>query len=196
MTECGAGEGKTEYSTCTLRLGGMTISLKTAEEIDLPLVAALMNAAYRGREVGRSWTTEAGYITGERTNVGRLREEIAEGTQLLVTKDDSGALVGCVSLQLKVGERWYLGGLSIDPALQNGGVGRELLRAAEKYAAAGGAGVIEMTVINIREALISWYERRGYRRTGEVRAFPYGDDRFGVPMREDLAFVVLEKYLS
>ena len=56
--------------------------------------------------------------------------------------------------------------------------------------------VIEMTVINIRATLIAWYERRGYRLTGETRPFPYGDDRFGTPTRPDLAFVVLEKPLS
>ena len=54
-------------------------------------------------------------------------------------------------------------------------------------------GIIEMTVVSIRDTLIAWYERRGYRRTGEVRPFPYDDARFGIPRRDDLAFVVLEK---
>jgi hypothetical protein len=29
-----------------------------------------------------------------------------------------------------------------------------------------------MTVIDSRDALIAWYERRGYARTGETRPFP------------------------
>jgi len=52
-----------------------------------------------------------------------------------------------------------------------------------------------MTVVNIRDTLIAWYQRRGYVLTGETRPFPYGDSRFGEPRRDDLSFVVLEKHL-
>ena len=53
-----------------------------------------------------------------------------------------------------------------------------------------------MRVVNLREPLIAWYVRRGYHPTGETEPFPYGDDRFGTPLRGDLAFVVLEKRLG
>ena len=56
--------------------------------------------------------------------------------------------------------------------------------------------VIEMTVISIRPELVAWYLRRGYSATGERRPFPYGDDRFGLPLRDDLEFLVLEKGLA
>jgi len=49
--------------------------------------------------------------------------------------------------------------------------------------------------VNVRDTLIAWYERRGYAPTGETRPFPYGDQRFGEPLRDDLAFIVLEKNL-
>jgi hypothetical protein len=52
-----------------------------------------------------------------------------------------------------------------------------------------------MTVVHLRETLIGWYERRGYRRTGETEPFPYKDQRFGRPLRDDLHFVVLMKNL-
>ena len=52
---------------------------------------------------------------------------------------------------------------------------------------------LRMTVIDVRDELIAWYERRGYRRTGIRKPFPYGDTRFGVPRRDDLRFEVLEK---
>ena len=52
-----------------------------------------------------------------------------------------------------------------------------------------------MTVIAQRHELIAWYERRGYRLTGERRPFPATDPRFGLPKRDDLEFVVLEKLL-
>jgi hypothetical protein len=53
-----------------------------------------------------------------------------------------------------------------------------------------------MTVVNVRKAPIAWYLRRGYHETGETNPFPYGDDRFGTPQRDDLSFVVLEKDLT
>jgi hypothetical protein len=43
--------------------------------------------------------------------------------------------------------------------------------------------------------LIAWYRRRGYLATGEMAPFPYGDARFGLPVRDDLAFIVMEKRL-
>jgi hypothetical protein len=46
----------------------------------------------------------------------------------------------------------------------------------------------------VRESLIAWYERRGYRRTGETEPFPR-DTRFGEPQRPDLEFIMLEKDL-
>ncbi len=175
----------------------MTIKLLQAESADLPTVVALMNAAFRGAANERSWSVESGYITGDRTSEALLREEDAEGARLLLARDDiSSALRGCVSLQALSPERWYLGSLTVDPALQNSGFGRELLQATEEYAARQGARMVEITVVNVRDTLIAWYERRGYVLTGEKRPFPYGDERFGTPMRDDLEFVVLEKRLT
>jgi ribosomal protein S18 acetylase RimI-like enzyme len=74
-------------------------------------------------------------------------------------------------------------------------LGRTLLAAAEDFAKQRGARRIQMTVVNVRDILIAWYQRRGYTLSGESRPFPYGDDRFGKPTRDDLHFVVLQKDL-
>jgi hypothetical protein len=50
-----------------------------------------------------------------------------------------------------------------------------------------------MTVIVQRDDLIAWYRRRGYEPTGEHEPFPYDDERYGRPRRDDLRFAVLEK---
>jgi hypothetical protein len=50
-------------------------------------------------------------------------------------------------------------------------------------------------VISVRDDLIAWYVRRGYARTGEKSPFPYGDERFGLPKRDDLEFELLVKPL-
>jgi ribosomal protein S18 acetylase RimI-like enzyme len=88
----------------------------------------------------------------------------------------------------------HLGMLAVDPGRQGDGTGRALLAAASRHAAQElDARVLEMTVIAQRAELIAWYERQGWERTGERRPFPYGDDRFGRPRRDDLEFVVLAK---
>lgn len=90
----------------------------------------------------------------------------------------------------------YFGMFAVDPTLQGGGYGRQVLAEAERIARDDfGANAMEMTVIRQREALIAWYERRGYAQTGERRPFPYGDERFGLPKRDDLEMVVLAKAL-
>jgi ribosomal protein S18 acetylase RimI-like enzyme len=172
----------------------MPIPLRPATNSDFPAIVTLMNTAFRGAE---GWSVEGDYITGERTNISLLTEEISKGTlYLLATDDTTSTLHGCVSLQPASPDKWYLGSLTVQPAQQKSGFGRQLLAAAEQYAAANGARTIEITVVHVRESLIAWYERRAYRRTGETRPFPYSDTRYGTPTRTDLFFVVLEKPLT
>jgi len=83
-----------------------------------------------------------------------------------------------------------------DPARQNSGLGRRLLAGAEDWIRAHGGTCVRMTVVNVRQTLIAWYLRRGYRLTGEIEPFPYGDNRFGTPLRDDLNFVVLQRDLT
>ena len=85
---------------------------------------------------------------------------------------------------------------AVAPTAQAGGLGRTMLAEAERVAREEwGATTMQMTVIKQREDLIAWYVRRGYEATGEMHAFPYGDERFGIPQRDDLEFRVLTKQL-
>lgn len=168
-----------------------------ATDDDLPPIAGLMNRAYRGNRNG-GWRTESGYISGERTNPALLREDLIARPAATMLKWCDGpdrALIGCVWLEPLGASTWYLGSFAIEPARQAAGLGGIMLDAAETWASARGAESLRISVINVRDALIAWYERRGYRRTGAIEPFPYGDDRFGTPLRDDLAFVILEKPL-
>jgi predicted N-acetyltransferase YhbS len=171
------------------------VSLTPATEADFADVVALTNWAYRGTGAIASWTVES-YLEGERTSVEALRADLAEkpAAQVLVWRDD-GELLGHLWLEPLGGNVWYLGLLSVRPDRQDQQLGRRLLAAAEDYARARGGRRMQMTVVNVRDTLIAWYQRRGYALTGEVRPFPYGDDRFGAPQRDDLSFVVLERGL-
>jgi len=169
--------------------------LHRAAEADYPAIIDLVNVAYRGTGPSASWNIE-NFIEGQRLNESLLREELATKPEahLLTYRDaPDGPLLGTVLLDPRPNGFWYLGLLTVRPDLQMRKLGRYLLAAAEDFAKQRGAHRIQMTVVNVRDILIAWYERRGYNVTGESRPFPYGDERFGRPLRDDLHFVVLEK---
>ena len=170
--------------------------LSPAVEADYAAIIDLVNLAFRGTGPSASWNIETGIIEGQRLNESLLREDLAAKPEahLLTYRDDfDEALLGTVLLEPRKDGVWYLGLLTVRPDLQNRQLGRTLLSAAEGFAKERCARRIRMTVVNVRDTLIAWYERRGYTLTGESQPFPYGDERFGRPLRDDLSFVVLQK---
>lgn len=163
---------------------------------DVPALRVLIESAYRGDAARAGWTHEADLLGGQRTDEAELRDILADASRIILLAEVDGALTGCVQVADQGQGLAYLGLLTVDPARQAGGLGRLLIEAAEAEAAARFAATrMEMTVIRQRAELIAWYERRGYRLTGETRPFPLDDPRFGLPRTRDLAFVVLEKTL-
>ena len=169
--------------------------IDAATAAHLPALHALIERAYRGDSAKAGWTHEADLLGGQRTDLEALAEMLADPAQRLLVARGQGALVGCVAVRLSAPGRGYLGLLTVDPALQASGWGRRLIDAAEAAGQVLGASVMEMTVIARRVELVRWYERRGYRLTGERRPFPLDDPRFGLPKTRDLEFVVLERAL-
>ncbi|HEY9661603.1 MAG TPA: GNAT family N-acetyltransferase, partial [Allocoleopsis sp.] len=86
----------------------------------------------------------------------------------------------------------YLGMLSVRPELQAQGIGKHLMMAAEEYALSLEISIICMRVIEGRKELIDWYERKGYKDTGERE--PFEDSEFGTA-RVPITFIVLQKEL-
>lgn len=173
------------------------MTINPATEADVTALALLVNSAYRGQSSRAGWTTEADLLGGQRTDEAALREFLAapSDSRLMLTVRTADELLACVQLERR-GETAYLGMLTVAPQRQADGIGRRLLEAAEQTVRRQWESrVMEMTVIAQRTELIAWYERRGYRRTGETAPFPYGDPRFGLPRRPDLHFVVLRKSL-
>jgi GNAT superfamily N-acetyltransferase len=170
--------------------------LNHAAEADFPEIIELVNLAFRGSGPISSWNIEAGIIEGQRINESLLIEDLTakpEAHFLLHRDPDDRTLLGTAWLDPGADGIWYLGLLTVRPSLQNQHLGRALLTAAEDFAKKRGAYRIRMTVVNVRGTLIAWYERRGYTLTGETKPFPYSDNRFGTPLRDDLHFVVLQK---
>ena len=172
------------------------LAFRTAVEADVPALTALVHSAYRGDSSRAGWTTEADLLEGQRTDHEAVGDVVRDPGGLMLVGERGGEIVACCQLEHK-GTHAYFGMLAVRPGLQGGGVGREVLAEAERRARElWGATEMQMLVIRQREELTAWYVRRGYARTGEIRPFPYGDERYGVPQRADLAFELLVKPLS
>jgi GNAT superfamily N-acetyltransferase len=172
------------------------LRFRAAAGDDAPAIRALVESAYRGESSRAGWTTEADLLDGQRIDVDGVLELIAApaGRIVLACAAD-GALLGCANIQ-REGEACYFGLFSVRPTLQGGGIGAALLDECERIARdEWRAGAMRMSVIWTRAELIDWYLRRGYAATGERKPFPYGDQRFGLPRRDDLGFIVLSKPL-
>ena len=168
---------------------------RNARADDAEAIVALVESAYRGDASRAGWTTEADMLDGRRTGADDVLAQIDRPQSVVLLAEQAGRLVACAHVAVEDGAG-YFGMFSVVPGLQGGGVGKAVLAEAERLAREDfGMASMRMTVIDIRDELIAFYERRGYRRTGIKKPFPYGDARFGLPKRDDLRFEVLEKPL-
>jgi ribosomal protein S18 acetylase RimI-like enzyme len=162
---------------------------------DIPALVALVTASYRGEASRQGWTTEADLLDGDRIDPALLRVDIERDDSLVLVAERDGLMLACAHVAAEDGAG-YFGMFSVRPDCQAQGLGRRVLAEAERIVREEfGLPLMRMTVIDLREELIRWYQRRGYRRTGIRKPFPYGDPRFGLPKRDDLRFEVLEKSL-
>jgi GNAT superfamily N-acetyltransferase len=171
------------------------LTFRAATPADAETIVALVESAYRGDSSRAGWTTEADFLDGRRTGRDDVLAQIARPQSVVLLAERDGELLACAHVAVEDGAG-YFGMFSVVPGLQGGGIGKQVLAEAERIARQDfGQSAMHMTVIDIRDELIAYYERRGYRRTGVFKPFPYGDARFGLPKRDDLRFEVLEKPL-
>jgi ribosomal protein S18 acetylase RimI-like enzyme len=163
-----------------------------AAATDIPALEELLNSAYRGEDSKKGWTTEADLLEGDlRTDAATLHQLMqTPGAVFLKYINEENKIEGCVFLHKKE-NKLYLGMLSVSPWIQAKGIGKELMATAEDYARDQQCTSIFMRVISVRHELVAWYERKGYRKTGETETFPT-DNRFGIPT-QPLEFIIMEK---
>ena len=172
-----------------------TLTFRAANGGDIPALIELVTSAYRGEVSKQGWTTEADILDGQRIDADALARDIARPHSRVLLAERDGALVACAHVAVE-DAAGYFGMFSVKPDEQGSGLGKQVIAEAERIAREEWKlPAMRMTVIDIRDELIAFYERRGYHRTGIKKPFPYGDERYGIPKRDDLRFEVLEKPL-
>jgi GNAT superfamily N-acetyltransferase len=174
----------------------LSFRLASARPAEIEAIVALVESAYRGPASRAGWTTEADLLDGQRTDARAVADLIDNPDGRLLLAEEDAALVGCCQLQRRADGVAYFGLFSVRPGRQGQGRGRAIMAEAERIAREEWAATrMSMSVIRQRADLLAWYERLGYRWGGETEPFPYGDERFGIPRRPDLEFLVLSKPL-
>jgi GNAT superfamily N-acetyltransferase len=171
-------------------------AFRMATAADVAVVVALVESAYRGDSGRRGWTTESHLLDGRRTDALLVAGLLASPDSAILLAHVGDQLLACCHIE-RHGHLAHFGMFAVDPPQQNGGLGKQLLAEAERHARdIWRCTAMHMKVIDARSELMAWYERRGYRRTGEYSPFPYGDERVGIPRRDDLRFELMIKDFS
>jgi GNAT superfamily N-acetyltransferase len=170
------------------------LSFRPAQPEETTLIVKLVNSAYRGESSKAGWTTEADLLDGQRTDEQEIQSLLLDENSMILLCLQDDEIIGSVNLQRK-GDNAYLGMFVVRPTLQGAGVGKQFIQASEDFVRREwGSKKMTMSVITLREELIAYYERRGYRRTGELLPFP-DNIANGIQKVENLEFEILAKDL-
>lgn len=168
------------------------ISISTIDDVSNLLY--LVNKAYRGEDAKKGWTHEADIVEGNlRIDSIGLQKLIQDPQSVILKYMQEEVIIGCVHLEKRI-DKIYLGLLSVFPDMQGAGIGKKLLKVSEDFASENNCHVIEISVISVRKDIIAWYERQGYKKTGEVKPFTV-PEKFGKP-KQPIEFIVMKKTLS
>ena len=170
----------------------MSLKFRNAIRVDAECIAMLVNSAYRGEHSRLGWTTEADLLHGRRTDAGEVRHLITRRNSIILLCLEGKEIVGSVHIEKTV-DHASLGMFVVEPTHQGRGIGKRLLACAEQVTQLKcRVDKIVMDVITLRQELIAFYARRGYRRTGVLHEFPVSP-KMWQPKVPGLRFEMLEK---
>lgn len=169
------------------------ILFRTASHTDVLALEKLINSAYRGEHSKKGWTTEADLLGGQRTDAQTLTEILETPDNQIEIMLDDNLLIGCAHLRIEAKSTLYFGMLTIEPTFQARGLGKLMINHIEKMGKRKNLHFIRMTVIQVRKELIAFYERRGFKASGNQQEFPSHDPRFGIPKNQELILIEYTK---
>jgi GNAT superfamily N-acetyltransferase len=174
------------------------IRFKTATPLNAQEIASLVNSAYRGEYSQQGWTTEASLLDGQRTDAESLQKLINSPLNQIeiAYEGESESIIASVHLIQELPDTLYFGMLTVEPRAQAKGLGKIILQHVESVAISYGFKRIRFTVIPTRTELVAFYERRGFKATGNFEPFPEQDPKFGMPKVEGLILREYDKQIQ
>jgi GNAT superfamily N-acetyltransferase len=152
----------TPANSSSLSSARPSIRIRAAALAEDSAIMHLINAAFVVERVA---------FDGDRIDREGVQLLLSKGTFLIAEPSDASSPcapdpVGCVYLEPQ-GDRCYLGLLSVAPAMQSRGIGRQLALAAEDFARQAGCTAIDLRIISPRaHDLLPLYARLGYIEAG------------------------------
>ena len=137
------------------------LTFRTATAADIPALVSLVTSAYRGEVSKQGWTTEADLLDGQRIDPEGLLHDIERTRSRILIAERDGQMLACAHVAVE-NDAGYFGMFSVRPDLQGGGVGKAMIAEAERVAREDWRQpAMRMSVIDVRDELIAFYERRG-----------------------------------
>lgn len=164
-----------------------TLSFEKADISQAQAISDLINLTYRGTT---GWTTEAAIIQGDRTNRQEIEAAMMNPNGYFFVVNWLFAPAASIYIASEK-KHAYIGFFSVHPSLQGQRFGSYILEQAEMFARNSlCAHRFVLFVISQRPELIAFYQRRGYRGTGRIEAFPL---YLGVPKIAGLTIEYFQK---
>lgn len=169
----------------------------TQADIDaVEWIAELVNKAYRpASKATCGWTHESAIVTGSRISPAQIEQILSQPHNRIFLLLQENELVASIQATL-LNRSIELGMFAVDPSRQNSGIGSRLMAYAEQTAGAeANAVTAQIYVVHTQDALMQFYERRGYRTTGKIEPYPV-DAGVGTPKGIELHLVHMVKQLQ
>ncbi|KAH8689429.1 acyl-CoA N-acyltransferase [Talaromyces proteolyticus] len=173
------------------------LQFRIATADDASKVQQIVQSAFQTNDSRPDWTGNVELASKFRIPVEEVQAKIANPditTFVALDADKDNALVGCIDVSKRGTDYARISMLAVDDSYQRGGVGRQVLAYAEDYCRrTWGTEKFSLNALSTRKALIEWYNRRGYRKTG-TSPFPFREALEGISgLPDDLCFIEMEK---
>ncbi|OTA02862.1 GCN5-related acetyltransferase [Trichoderma parareesei] len=173
------------------------LQFRSATPEDAVQLQQLVQSAFRAEDSRPDWTGNAELASSFKIGVEEILPKIFNPDNVvLMALDENDTLVASIEVAKRDNNTGRLSMIAVDQRFQQNGVGRLLLAYAEDYCRqTWNTTRFSLDALSSRKALIEWYIRRGYRKTGETTPFPR--ERFSnLDLPDELCFIEMEKDFS
>jgi N-acetylglutamate synthase-like GNAT family acetyltransferase len=171
-----------KVTTKTLPKELESLHFRFSTEKDAEQMSAIINTAYE---------VENFFKACNRTSPKQLIATMKEGLEkFLVLSTNDDLVIGCVCIAPTNNTSIYFGMLSVNPKYQGFGLGIGMIHTVEKIAKDYGYEYTELWVVNLRNDLIPWYTKQGYK---EVGSGPW-PEHLKNELKQPAHFIKMHKY--